>query len=491
MPLQEMIDGSKIADILNNSPSVDLLKMRNREVVITFLVNTFSSHQGAISSEKIHIQLADYLEAIQVEIDEEIEITFADTYEIKAKKYVQNWTNKGFLTNYQDETGEIYYELSSHSSKTLDWLSSLKKEEYVGADSKFKNIFNQLKELVEFTNENIEKRIQLLEDKKLEIEQQIQRIKIGEDVKVFQDFEIVPRFNQLTKSAKELLTDFKEVEDNFKEITKDIYHKHAEGNLTKSHILAFTFDAIDELKNSSQGKSFYAFYTFILTPALQEEWGNLTNELYKTLQEKEIEITDNFLKGMKKHLHSSGQKVSKANDKMAEKLSRIIRENETSKSEITKNIIQDIKKSLIELSRAKIKPDVSFELETDIEINIPFERKLTFEQSEELIYKTKPKLANEDISHSSHLNKLFNLSAIDKEILRKRIKEVLSDKSQTTIAEVIENFGGIEKGLPELFGYIGIVKEFKHSINPDKTQRIDFDIENKKSIQIPEIILTK
>jgi hypothetical protein len=486
-----MIYSSKIAEILNNSPSVELLKLRNREVIITFLVNTFSNQQGTISSERIHNQLADYLEAVQVESDEESEILFSDNYEIKAKKFVHNWANKGFLTNYQDETGEIYYELSSHSSKTLDWLSSLKKEEYVGAESKFKNIFNQLKELVEFTNEDIEKRIQLLEDKKLEIEQQIQRIKSGEDVKVFQDFEIVPRFNQLNKSAKELLSDFKEVEDNFKEITKDIYLKHAEGSITKSHILEFTFDAIDKLKNSQQGKSFYAFYSFILTPALQEEWGNLTKELYKALEDKEIEISDYFLKGMKKNLHSSGQKVSKANDKMAEKLSRIIRENEASKSEITKNIIQDIKKYLIVLSKAKIKSDVSFELETDIEINIPFERKLTFEQSEEITYKTKPKLADENISHSDHLNKLFNLSSIDKEILRKRIKEVLRDKSQTTIAEVIENSGGIEKGLPELFGYIGIVKEFKHSINPDKKQRIEFDSENKKSIQIPEIILTK
>ncbi len=486
-----MIDSSKIAEILNNSPSVELLKLRNREVVIIFLFNTFSNQQGTILSEKIHNQLTDYLEAVQVEIDEDIAITFADTYEIKAKKYIQSWTNKGFLTNYQDETGEIYYELSSHSSKTLDWLASLKKEEYVGAESKFKNIFNQLKELVEFTNEDIEKRIQLLEDKKLEIEQQIQRIKIGEDVKVFQDFEIVPRFNQLTKSAKELLSDFKEVEDNFKEITKNIYLKHAEGGLTKSHILEFTFDAIDELKNSQQGKSFYAFYTFILSSSLQEEWGDLTKELYKTLEEKEIEITDYFLKGMKKHLHSSGQKVSKANDKMAEKLGRIIRENEASKSEVTKSIIQDIKKSLIELSKAKVKPNIFFELEVGADINIPYERKLTFEQSEELIYETKPKLADDDISQANHLNKLFNLSAIDKEMLRKRIKEVLRNKSQTTIAEVIENFGGIEKGLAEVFGYIGIAKEFKHSISPNKTQRIEFDIKHKKTILIPEIILTK
>ncbi|WP_416377644.1 DUF3375 family protein [Algoriphagus persicinus] len=78
----------------------------------------------------------------------------------------------------------------------MEWLSSLKKEEYVGTESKFKNIFSFLKELVGFTNDDAEKRIQLLEDKKLEIEPQIQRIKIGEDIKVFEDFEIVPRFNQ-------------------------------------------------------------------------------------------------------------------------------------------------------------------------------------------------------------------------------------------------------------------------------------------------------
>ncbi len=45
------------------------------------------------------------------------------------------------------------------------------------------------------------------------------------------------------------------------------------------------------------------------------------------------------------------------------------------------------------------------------------------------------------------------------------------------------------KALPELFGYIGIVKEFKHVISPDKTQSIVFDSENKKQIKIPEIII--
>lgn len=482
---------SKILESLNTSPSVELLRLRNREMIIEFLTNTFSSEQNSISSDNIHIQLTDFLEFKQIENDEDTDINSFDTYEEKAKKYILQWTNKGFLTNYLDEHGEVFYELSAHSSKTIDWLASLKKEEFVGTESKFNNILNQLKELVEFTNEDAEKRIQLLEEKKLEIEQQIQRIKIGEDVKVFEEFEIVPRFNQINQSAKELLTDFKEVEDNFKEITKEIYQKHADGSLTKSDILEFTFDALDELKNSQQGKSFYAFWSFILNPELQNSWEILTKELYKTLEEKSIPVNDPFLKGMKRHLHNSGQRVYKANDKMAEKLSRIIRESETSKSEAIKTIIQEIKKQLVEISKTKKKPEISFELETDIEINIPFERKLTTKQSETVTYTNKPIIADEDITSSEYLSKLFSQSNIDKALLRKRIKDILNKKSQTTLLEIVESYGGLEKGLPELFGYIGIAKDFKHIISSDKTQSIMFDSINNKQIQIPEIIFTK
>jgi hypothetical protein len=485
-----MTDISQILNTLNASPSVELLRLRNREMIIEFLANTFNQ-KAVISSENIHIQLADFLEYKQIENDEDSEINPYDTYEDKAKKYILHWTNKGFLTNYPDEQGEVFYELSAHSSKVIDWLASLKKEEFVGTESKFNNILNQLKELVEFTNEDTEKRIQLLEEKKLEIEQQIQRIKVGEDVKVFEEFEIVPRFNQLNQSAKELLSDFKEVEDNFKEITKGIYQKHSDVSLTKSDILAFTFDALDELKDSQQGKSFYAFWSFILNPDLQNKWEILTKELYHTLEEKAIPVKDSFLKGMKNHLYNSGRKVYKANDKMAEKLSRIIRENESSKSEATKKIIQEIKKQFIEINKTKKIPEISFELETDVEINIPFERKLTTEQSETVTYTNKPIIADDDITSSEHLGKLFSQTNIDKALLRKRIKEILQEKSQTTLLEVIENYGGLEKGLPELFGYIGIVKEFKHSIRPEKTQNIVFDVENKKQIKIPEIILTK
>ncbi len=489
------MDQQKIADILAESPSVALLRLRNRELIIAFFVEMFYNRQGVVPSEELLTRLADFLEFKQLESDEESEILKADTYEEKAKKYVKRWTSVGFLTNYQDERGDVFYELSAHSSKALDWLVSLEKQEYVGTESKFKNIFHQLEELVEFTNEDVKKRLKILQARRKAIDKQIKQLKAGEDIKVFEDYEIVPRFNQITQSAKELLSDFKEVEDNFKEITKEIYRKHADESLTKSHILDFTFDALDELKDSQQGKSFYAFWSFLLNPALQTKWANLTAELYQTLERKGIPIHDVFLKGMKKHLHTSGQKVYKANDKMADKLSRIIRENRADRVELTKQVVQEIKTILIDLSqhkkKRKQKPRISIELETKPHLHLPFERKLTFERKVEATYEEQPSLARANALEAVTLDILFKQNLVDKERLRKQIHQLLQQKTQTTLMEVIEVSGGIQKGLPEVFGYLGVVKEFKYLINENNPQQVIFDKEQQKSISIPEVILSR
>lgn len=490
----------EISISLRTSPSITLLCLKNREWVIQFLLEAFPTQQPSNSSEKLQLALIKYIETNLDSINDNDEFNLADdfntdqdlsltTYEAKAKRYIQHWTNKGFLSNYQDDQGIIFYELSSHTNKTLDWLQSLTKEEFVGTESKFKYIFSQLKELVENTNDNVENRIQVLEQKKLEIEQQIQRLKIGEDINVYEEYQITPRFKEITQSAKELLSDFKEVEENFKSITKDIYQRHAEGNLYKSDILQFAFDSLDALKESSQGKSFYAFWSFLLNPSLQQEWDSLVISLYEMLQEKNIQIDDFFLRGMKKYLYQSGQKVYKANDRMAEKLSRIIRESEASQSALTKSIIQDIKKSLLILNKHNQKPDIGFELETSAEIKIPFEKKLSYEKSKPVDYKINPTLASMDLVHSEQLAKLFAHIHVDKKKIRQHIQGILLHQSQASIQELIDKQGGLSQGLPELFGYMDVIKDFKHTVNDEHQLRICFDQAQQKVIQIPEIIV--
>ena len=456
---------NKIIETLNTSPSVALLRLRGCNTIVEFFTIVFGD-KTSISHENIHSLLADYLNNHGVEIDEENDILFSDTCEEKAAKYIKRWTDGGFLTNYRNEDGEIYYELSSHSSKVIDWLSGLKQEEYIGTESKFKSIITQLRELVEYTNEDREKRLHLLEDKKMEIEHQIQQLQMGEDVKVFEEYEIVPRFQQINKLAKELLSDFKDVDDNFKTIIKEIYQKQIDPTLNKGGILQYTFDALDELKASSQGKSFYAFWEFLLARDMQKELETLINDLFRTLKERNIESTDAFLQNMVSYLYESGRKVYQTNDKMADKLSRIIRENETSKSDMAKCIIHGM------------------------EISIPFDRKLTFDQSENLEYSFKPVSDVLSINDFGELGKVFGNVYIDRKLLEKNIRETMKGKSQVTLSDVVEQHP-LKQGLPELFAYFGALSQFSHkTVNEDKSQTVMFDFENNKRIRIPEIIIS-
>lgn len=484
-----MVNQNNILDILKTSPSVALLKARSSGIIIDFLTRVYGD-VTAVSHENIHSLLAEYLNCHGFDEDDESDILYTDTYEEKATKYIRKWTDSGFLTNYRNEDGEIHYELSSHSSKVIDWLAGLKQEEYIGTESKFKSIISQLRELVEYTNEDREKRLQLLEDKKMEIEHQIQQLQMGEDVKVYEEYEIVPRFLQINKLAKELLTDFKDVDDNFKNIIKEIYQKQIDPGLKKGGILQYTFDALDELKSSSQGKSFYAFWEFLLAREMQSELDDLIAELFQTLKEKNIDSGDTFLQNMVEYLYESGRKVYQTNDKMADKLSRIIRENEMSRADVSKRVVQEIKNTLIEISKKGQKPDISLSVDDGMEINIPFDRKITFEQGENTEYNTMPETDTLSIEELGELGKVFSNVYVDRKVLVRNIREAMKDKSQVTLQDVVEQFP-LKQGLPELFAYFGALGQFPHkSVDEEKRQAIVFDYENNKRIRIPEIIIS-
>ena len=289
------------------------------------------------------------------------------------------------------------------------------------------------------------------------------------------------------KLSPAITLDFKEVDDNFKSIIKQIYQQQTK-NLQKKEILHYFFDAYSELKNSSQGKSFYAFWEFLLSASLQKAWDMLTKNLFESLEGRQIDVHDRFLKDVKLHLFDAGQRVYKTNDRMAEKLSRIIRQHEQSEAEITRKIINDIKNSLIKVSNQKNSPEFGFKVE-EIEIKLPLERTLTFNPVSETEYKDKPVDAQLSVNDLNRLEQLYNPYHVDRDVLRSRVEEVLKQKPQVTLGEVISASSGITKGLTEVFGYLSVLKEYHTVVSPEKTEDIVFDTENMKKIVVPEIII--
>lgn len=484
----------QIKILIKNSPTVKMLRSNNAALIVSFLHSQFrESNEQPIPNSTLIQKLADYLDELNYQDEEETDLSSLNMDSIdRARKYIEQWTDEKnrYLSNYTDEnTKEIMNVPTKHTTRVFQIVELLKDRKLVGTESKFKDIFNKLKELIDNSIEDPAKKIDELEKRKAEIEDEIRKIKREQKVTTFENYQIKSRFDDVTKLTNELIGDFREVEENFKIIVRSIYEKQSDKSLSKGKLLQYTFDSLDELKQTDQGKSFYAFWNFLLDDVSQEELKLLVNEVYKILEDRGIEYNEKFLRKAKTALHLSGRKVWDSNNLLADKLSRIIAEKnleERKKAKETINIIRNLSLQMIDKTPVL---DSYINIEGDAIIELPMERKLGEEQilSE---FSEQPKSA-ENIFDYNSLSNLVSTKHINRKELLNRVETILNEKETVTLKEVLNEYP-VSKGLAEVLGYISLVQTTdKFFINQSEDEYLKFDNENEKYLKAPQVIFSK
>ncbi|MBK6964913.1 MAG: DUF3375 family protein [Bacteroidales bacterium] len=223
--------------LLKNSPTVKMLRSNNAALIISFLQSQFrETNEQPISNTILIQKLADYLDELNYQ-DEEDEMYLSslnlDSVD-RARKYIEQWTDEKnrYLSNYTDENSkDIMNVPTKHTSRVFQIVELLKDRKLVGTESKFKDIFHKLKELIDNSIEDPAKKVEELQKRKSEIEDQIRKIKREQTVSTFEDYQIKSRYDDVTKLTNELIGDFREVEENFKIIVRSIYEKQSDKSL--------------------------------------------------------------------------------------------------------------------------------------------------------------------------------------------------------------------------------------------------------------------
>lgn len=484
----------QVKNIIKNSPTVKMLRSTNAAMTISFLHNQFRENNEQPISNSILVQkLADYLDELNYQDEEDLELSSLNMDSIdKARKYIEQWTNEDnrYLSNYTDEsTKEVMNVPTKHTSKVLQIVELLKDRKLVGTESKFKDIFNKLKELIDNSIEDPAKKIEELKKRKEEIEDEIRTIQREQTVKTYENYQIKSRFDEVNKLTNELIGDFREVEENFKDIVRSIYEKQSDKSLSKGKILQYTFDSLDELRQTEQGKSFYAFWTFLLDDLSQEELKMLVNDVYKILDDRGIEYSEKFLRKAKTVLHLSGRKVFDSNNLLADKLTRVIAEKNLEERKKAKETINTIRNLALQLIGKKTSLESYITIEGDAMINLPMEKKLGEEQIISQ-FDEQPKSASNELDIAA-LSKLIDTKHINKKELLNKVETLLNEKSQVALSEVLNEYP-ISKGLAEVLGYISLVQTTdKFYINEKETEYLKFDFENEKYLKAPQVIFSK
>ena len=482
----------ELEDKLKNSPSLKLLRAKRSSFILSFLHQEFKEkNEISIIGDRLIDELAAFSDKFLVTDEEEDTLIKNSPDSIsKAKRLLDIWTEENWLRNYVDDSSKkIFYVLTKHTEKVFQILEVLKDNDLVGAESKFQDIFIKLEDIVSNSISDPQSRITDLERQKRQIEKEIERINSQGVVKHYEDYQIKTRLEDVYRLTNELVGDFKEVEDNFREITKNIYEKQAQNSFTKGNLLGYAFDSVDKLKESDQGKSFFSFWHFLLNDNEQSNLKNLVEKSITILEKREINANEKFLRRIKSLLHSAGQKVLESNDRLGEKLTKVIAEKNNSDNKKSRDTIRDIRILALKLSETQLPDDCGIVLEFEPELGLPIERPLAKESTKN-VYDIEP-LSAMTPQDLDRLTLLYNPRLIDRKILANNVREVLKTKDRVSLSEIITKYP-LEKGLSELIAYITLSEVTqKMEVDYNKKELLNFDNNNKRFLEAPQIIYLK
>jgi hypothetical protein len=477
----------KIKNLVKNSAAFRLFKKDYAAFIISFLYTEFKVYdQLTIEAEAFARTLKDTIENYKEEnlIDKE--------FLLSSEHYINEWANDGFVRKFYEETkSEFYIEITPEMESVFKWVSEIEKielGEVVATRSRFLNIFHLLKELVEDSVATSQDRIRVLEAQKKSIDLEIERLKSGGEVKKIDKRDFVEQFKLALKEAKELVSDFRQIERNFADITKQTQTNYMNQISTKGAVLDYVLKADEELMNSDQGKSFKAFWQFLLSPARQDEFEKIINTLYKREEIRSID-KDQFLRKLKKQLLDSGRKVNRATDKMADQIRKALSDKSLQENKRIKDIINDIK-SLALKNQSKLgSKDDFYSIESFPEIYLPIERPLWEKKDKGLKIDYALENANNEMSPEI-MELLMRNSSINIDELLANIDSLLKYQPKVELTEVINKYP-LKKGLEELVTYLWIASNREHhfvDMNSKEEYTLSKNEEETVTIKFPKVV---
>lgn len=464
-----------------------LLRARSAPAILAFLEFTFKDSQKFVLPWfEVETALVDFLEFTQSELKEEAEST---NLKAKASAMLDRWVKEGWLRKFPDDQGDDFLELTAETEKALLFAQSLERQEFVGTESRFKDIFQRLKEMVEGSKEDPVEKIKALQENIKKLEDEIKLIKRRGEVTVLTDTQLKERFYTLSKTARELLSDFKEVAQNFKDITRKIYQKQGEKKLIKGELLGFALDRIEELKESDQGKSFYAFWEFLISSQRQEELNKLIHELIALFEERAIAMQDPLLRSLKRQLYENGQLVLETNQLLAEKLNRVISTQNLKEQKRALELIQQIRHWAME-EGSSFENSKFWEVPVNIPVALPLARPLGEPEAESRAF-IHPQEQSEQEFLPEDMSELFDQFYIDRPRLEAYLRRLLQSKLQVSLEEVLQAYP-LTKGLAELLTYFAIASSSTHHfIQKESKIEVVIEGENARRIWVPQLIFTQ
>lgn len=439
------MDFEAIDALRERHPAWRLLRAGNATLILSFLGEFFvEANRGACPASELAAQLDDRLYALNATIATD---SGDPRFPKEPRAYLEDWaaTDAGFLRRfYPPGDDEVHYEVTPAFEKAYAWVTSLQGRAFVGTESRLHTVVELLRQIVHGTEDDPEVRLAQLRRRRDELDAEIAAVAAGE-VAILDETGVRDRFQQMSATARDLLSDFREVEDNFRRLDRGARERIASWDGSKGELLADLIGTRSQITGSDQGRSFQAFYDFLLSQSRQDEFADLLTRVAAI----EAVDADERIRTIHYDWFEAAERAQRTVRQISEQLRRFLDDQVW----IENRRVMDLVRS-VEAAALRVRADPpEFGLTVDvpgIDIALPLERPLYRPPSEAAV-DSRIAVADEPVD----ADVLFAQTYIDRARLLANIRDVLPQHSAALLDDIVA-WHPIEQGAAEIVGYLAL-----------------------------------
>ena len=474
--------------LFEESPALRLMRGRLGSFVVGFFFKTFKKWGSSeASEEELIATLSEHIEQVR-------ELEDFDAPKRLPQDYLEEWCDEDhrYMTKTYDEDREEYvFRLTRHSEKALSWLQdllSMQQRGYATTESRFNRILIEMESLSQGVNADPESRIKDLSRKRDEIEEEIQRIRETGEAPIFGEDVIRDQVYDLSDLVEHFLSDFRAIEEFFKDHAREISKLYAQGDASKGDIVEHVLDADEELRSCDQGKSYFGFRSMMTNPTLARQFRNLAEQTSDIARRRGLDPNKTFL-SLSERLFGEAGSAHGAYGRISRKLRQVVGDHAGGGGRQVRETLSQIRKSAYLL---RDDPPVDWEFEIDIRPQ--FFGLMESDYWEPKSVEAFAPITPADSGDNDWINEILNSvgEPLDLNKFRERVDLALEEAEKVSLTEMVDKYP-LERGVVDVVCYRVVAGEDnRHDILDDEIIKIDLNRPSQpRFVEVEQLIFQK
>lgn len=441
------MDYDELVSLRSNSPAWRLLRADNAPLVLSVLGRIFVTENArAVSATDLTARVDDELYALNQRLG-------VGTFPRAARAYLDDWSSAevGWLRKfYPPGSDEPHFDATPAVEKAIAFLESMRARTFVGTESRLTTLFELLRQMVFGAEADPEVRLAELHRRRAELDAEIAQAQSG-SVPVLDPSAQRDRYQQFTATARELLADFREVEANFRTLDRSLRERIAGWTGTKGELLDDVLGDRAGIADSDQGRSFQAFYDFLLSSSRQAEFADLLQQVQSL---PAITEPDARMRRIHYDWLDAGERTQATVRLLSEQLRRFLDDQVWLENRRVMDILRSIESTALRI-RNQPGPGPTMPLDdTAPTLVLPMERPLYSPVRQTVLAGTPIPADDEQLDRSA----LFDQIYVDPAPLSAGVRRALAQRSHVGLRTLVHD-RPLRHGLAELVTYLSLRDE--------------------------------